>query len=205
MSNRTVLALIVLLSGFSLSWADEGAQNSVTGPGMYSNYVDDGRTHGVDRDLSSTDPMSEEALVKSLLSALNQMSKYPKPNELPEIKRVAHQQLEAMICNNSPCGVLASYWHGEGVYLDNHLKPETNLFARSVLLHELVHYLQDTNDAWSGLRDCDRWYHRELEAYALQKQFLTIIGSPVRVAYSASGPTCDDSQQEASALGSISR
>ena len=29
MSNRTVLALIVLLSGFSLSWADEGAQNSV--------------------------------------------------------------------------------------------------------------------------------------------------------------------------------
>jgi hypothetical protein len=108
-----------------------------------------------------------------------------------------------MICNKSACGVLASYWHGEGIYIDENLKPETSLFARSVLLHELVHYLQDTHDAWGGLRDCDRWYHRELEAYALQKQFLTLIGSPIRVAYSASGPTCDDAQHEANAKDAV--
>jgi hypothetical protein len=205
MNTNFLLGLLVLASLCLTARAEEVSGTGQASTGMYSNYADDHRSRPMDRDLSSTDPISEDYLLKALVDALNQISKYPRPAELPAIKRVPHAQLEAMICNKSSCGVLASYWHGEGIYIDENLKPETSLFARSVLLHELVHYLQDTNDAWGGLRDCDRWYHRELEAYALQKQFLILIGSPTRVAYSPSGPTCDEPKVEAAREGNVIR
>jgi hypothetical protein len=44
------------------------------------------------------------------------------------------------------------------VYLDEAMDPETNVFARSVLLHELVHYVQDMNEELIELKDCERWY-----------------------------------------------
>ena len=40
------------------------------------------------------------------------------------------------------------------------------------------------------LKDCERWYRREQEAYAIQKRFLEIVGSQIRVAYSQ-GQACD--------------
>ncbi len=69
------------------------------------------------------------------------------------------------------------------------MNPETNVFARSVLLHELVHFVQDINRELASVRDCERWYRREQEAYAIQKRFLEMIGSQIRVAYSA-GDAC---------------
>jgi predicted HD phosphohydrolase len=97
----------------------------------------------------------------------------------------------------SKCGVLATYQPGEGIFLDERLKPETNLFDRSVLLHELVHYVQELNHERGDAKPCERWYHREVEAYAIQKTFLMLVGSPVRVGYSANKSTCDalDDQQ----------
>ena len=40
------------------------------------------------------------------------------------------------------------------------------------------------------IKECERWYRREQEAYALQKRFLEIVGSQIRVAYSQ-GQACD--------------
>jgi hypothetical protein len=110
---------------------------------------------------------------------------------LPEVIRVPHERIEAMVCH-AKCGALAAYRPGEGIYLDERLKPETQLFDRSILLHELVHYEQDMSDEHGDMRPCQRWYHREQEAYAIQKIFLFMTGSPTRVGYSAHKSTCDD-------------
>ncbi|MEQ1879748.1 MAG: hypothetical protein ABL878_02130 [Burkholderiales bacterium] len=161
--------------------------------GMYSNYIDEGLVR-YDKYLGDTHSLTEKDLVPALLSAVDQLSKYPKPSQLPEIYRVAHRRLEEMVCPTG-CPVLATYRPGEGIFLDETLTPETDLFHRSVLLHELVHYVQDLNNELSTMRDCERWYHREQEAYAIQKTFLTIVGSQVRVGYSAKQSTCDDTAQ----------
>ena len=102
---------------------------------------------------------------------------------------MTHSVVEQYACQK-PCAALAVYRAGEGVYLDESLKPETNVFARSVLLHEIVHYVQDMNDELVNLKECERWYRREQEAYAVQKRFLEIVGSQIRVAYSQ-GQACD--------------
>jgi hypothetical protein len=95
----------------------------------------------------------------------------------------------------SKCGALATYQPGEGIFLDERLRPETNLFDRSVLLHELVHYVQELNHERGDAKPCERWYYREVEAYAIQKTFLMLVGSPVRVGYSANKSTCGDMPQ----------
>jgi hypothetical protein len=160
--------------------------------GMYSNYADDGSV--VSRKYlgnAGVDVLSEAELMPALVSALDQLSKYHRPVALPEVIRVPHERIEAIVCN-AKCGALAVYRPGEGIYLDERLKPETKLFDRSILLHELVHYVQDMSDEHGDMRPCQRWYHREQEAYAIQKIFLFMTGSPTRVGYSANKSTCDD-------------
>lgn len=160
--------------------------------GMYSNYADDGSV--VSRKYlgnAGVDALSEAELMPALVSALDQLSKYHRPVALPEIIRVSHERIEELVCN-AKCGALAAYRPGEGIYLDERLKPETELFDRSILLHELVHYVQDMNDEHGDMRPCERWYQREQEAYAIQKIFLFMTGSPTRVGYSAAKSTCDD-------------
>jgi hypothetical protein len=160
--------------------------------GMYSNYADNGS--GIARKYlgnAGVDVLSEAELMPALVSALDQLSKYHRPVALPEVIRVPHERIEAMVCH-AKCGALAAYRPGEGIYLDERLKPETQLFDRSILLHELVHYLQDMSDELGGMRPCQRWYQREQEAYAIQKIFLFMTASPTRVGYSANKSTCDD-------------
>jgi len=192
-----------LLVAISLAWpalaADKHAKpkpSRAESTGMYSNYVDDDRT-GFDKYLGNTRPLTEVELVPALLSALDQLSRYPRPTVVPEIFRVPQERLHELACT-SKCGVLATYQPGEGIFLDERLKPETSLFDRSVLLHELVHYLQEINHERADSRPCERWYYREVEAYAIQKTFLTLVGSPVRVGYSANKSTCDAPEEQTS-------
>jgi len=198
--HLTRALLLGLLVAFSLAWPALAAekrkkpkQNGVESAGMYSNYVDKGQS-AFDQYLGDTRPLTESELVPALLSAIDQLSKYPRPTFVAEIFRVPHERLQELACT-SKCGVLATYQPGEGIFLDERLKPETNLFDRSVLLHELVHYVQELNHERGDARPCERWYYREIEAYAIQKSFLILVGSPVRVGYSAHKSTCEDMPQ----------
>lgn len=204
LASRSLLRTLVpgLLVAFSLAWpavaADKGTKSKQIGvesSGMYSNYVDDGRTT-FDQYLGDTRPLTEAELVPALLSAIDQLSKYPRPAFAPEIFRVSQERLQELACTTK-CGVLATYQPGEGIFLNERLKPETNLFDRSVLLHELVHFVQELNHERGDARPCERWYYREVEAYAIQKSFLMLVGSPSRVGFHSNKATCDalDDQQ----------
>lgn len=155
---------------------------------MYSTYVDTRTPYFAD-ELGDAYPMPIADLVPALLLAVDHLSKYQMPHELPPVHRAPHEKIEQLACGK-PCAALAAYWPGEGIYIDEALQPETDIFARSVLLHELVHYMQDVSHELESLRLCERWYRREQEAYAIQKRFLILVGSQMRVGYSA-GSTCD--------------
>ena len=165
---------------------DKSAQ-PVAGTGMYSTYVDR-RVRFLGDELSDAYPIAMEDLLPALLDAVHYISKYSLPDGLPQVHRVPHAKIEQLACGK-PCAALAAYRSGEGIYLDDTLEPESNIFARSVLLHELVHYVQDASNELADVRPCERWYRREQEAYAIQKRFLAILGSQIRVGYSA-GSTC---------------
>jgi hypothetical protein len=187
---RSEFFLAAVLSAWiwgALAAAVEEAQE----PGMYRNYAERGVVT-FDRVLGDPRAIPMEQLVPALLAAIDQLSKYPRPGGAPEIHRVDRAVIEDMVCAGK-CAVRASYRPSEGIYLDQTMQPESNVFHRSVLLHELVHYVQDLANERGDMEPCKRWYYREIEAYAIQKQFLMLIGSPIRVAYSANKSTCDES------------
>lgn len=172
----------------SAAAAPDAKDKPAAGNGMYSDYVDTRSRYFSDA-LSNTAPIPMQDLVPELLTAIDRLSKYGVPDEPPPVYRVPHETIEQFACGTK-CAALAVYRSGEGIYLDESLNPETNIFARSVLLHELVHYVQDLSNELAEARLCERWYRREQEAYALQKRFLMLAGSQIRVAYST-GTACE--------------
>jgi hypothetical protein len=130
-----------------------------------------------------TEPASSmEQLVKQLTVAIDRLSKHHPAKAPPMIHRISHAELEAYVCETN-CAIKAWYKPGEGIFLDNTLQPETNVFDRSILLHELVHYFQDMSGYYRDANPCDRWLQRELDAYDVQNRYLGAVGSPRRVAY----------------------
>jgi hypothetical protein len=143
------------------------------------------------RDTGAMEDMVE--LTRHLLRTATRLSKYRMPAALPAVTRIPRPELERLACaeGTAKCGVSALYEPARGVLIAEDLQPETNLFHRSILLHEVVHYLQEMGHEMSASAACERWYQREIEAYAIQKQYLQSIQSPARVAYSGARPTCD--------------
>ena len=148
---------------------------------MYSTYIEKRNRYFSD-DLRSTQPIEMVDLLPSLMEAIDRLSKYEIPESLPPVYRVPHEKIEELACGGKKCAALAAYHSGEGVYIDEALKPETNVFARSVLLHELVHYVQDLSDDFAGAEPCQRWSRREQQAYAIQMRFLSLAESELVVA-----------------------
>lgn len=192
--NPGVIPFAIVLALLAPAYAGDGSEEtdrSSAGNGMYSTYIDT-RSRFFSDDLGDAYPIEMKYLLPELLRAVDQLSKYPYPLELPMVRRVPHERIEELACGKK-CAALAAYRSGEGIYIDESLKPETDIFARSVLLHELVHYVQDVANELASARPCDRWYRREQEAYAIQKRFLMLVGSQIRVGYST-GATCDHSE-----------
>jgi hypothetical protein len=125
---------------------------------------------------------SLDQAVKHLGLAIDRLSNHKTPKEPPKVYRVPHAELEQYVCGAN-CAIKAWYKPGEGIFLDESLKPETNMFDRSILLHELVHYYQDMSGYYNSSDACNRWVHRELNAYEIQNRYLGTIGHPSRVAY----------------------
>ncbi len=127
--------------------------------------------------------LDEPALVNALLDALPELSRYPRASEPPTLVYLPSAELRARACS-VPCPVLAYYAGGREIYLDHSLNPLISLFDRSILLHEMVHYLQaqqeDEMHALEGAGPrvrCRIWYAREHEAYEVQQRFLTLVHS----------------------------
>lgn len=189
--NRLRLQVLVAALAALLSMAAHAGGNV----GGYGVYVDaDGHKADLTFDTSPADSLEE--VVKSLTRAIDRLARYRVPKEPPNIYRIPHAELEKYVCGTH-CSIRAWYRSEDGIYLDDTLKPETSLFDRSILLHEMVHYFQDRGGEYAAMDDCERWFHREVDAYTIQNRYLGIIGHPSRVAYS--GDNCSNMQAKAKA------
>jgi hypothetical protein len=128
-------------------------------------------------------------LVAELFAAIRLLSGYPVPDTLPEVHRLPRTELESMVCRTA-CGVKAFYLKGKGIYLDQSLDLEGDLKARSILLHELVHYAQGRTGKFDTMAECPGWYAKEYEAYAIQNRYLRSHGSAVNFYMDAGWRDC---------------
>jgi len=185
---RTLIAASMLLGVCTVA----ANSDSPAGTAGYQNYVGDSQ-RDLSRLLGGSDFIPMDTLVRDLMLAIDQMTKYRIPSERPVVVKKPQDEVAKLACGR-PCDAQAFYRASEGIVLSHSLDPERNVFARSILLHELVHFVQDHNGELRNAIACDRYHRREREAYAVQKRFLEMVGSLKRVGY-ASSETCDSDTQ----------
>lgn len=110
-------------------------------------------------------------LVVQLMAAVYGLTGHPVPATAPEIEFVPQAFLAERACGK-PCAVLGWYGGERVVYLDDRLSPEDSLWDRGILVHELVHYMQEQDGAYGVVPNCERWMKREREAYDIQQRWL---------------------------------
>jgi hypothetical protein len=116
-------------------------------------------------------------VIASLFSIVTSMMGLPADTaKFPEIQRVPHSQIEAMACQG-PCRIRAIYVPNLGIFLDDDLDVVKDDFARSILLHELVHHAQMLMAKYDDLSLCESWKSSEIEAYDIQRRYLLQVGS----------------------------
>lgn len=123
------------------------------------------------------------------------LSGYPAPAQLPEVVAVPHSYLVKAACNGRECKVMGWFPPGQRIYLDERLRPRDDLLASSVVVHEMVHYLQQ--ESRGGLAgSCADFIALEREAYQVQREFLHRYGvyQPVGVSMHHAG--CELTAQE---------
>ncbi|HYA20033.1 MAG TPA: hypothetical protein VEG25_05245 [Burkholderiales bacterium] len=127
-----------------------------------------------------------------LLSWAVWLSGYPAPAVPPEVVFVSHQQLTGMACNGTECKVMGFHHPGSTrVFIDNRLHPDESIFARSIIVHEFVHYLQQSGGKFALKYSCNDALEMEREAYFVQSRFLEAHGVYMVVGSAMHFALCD--------------
>lgn len=116
------------------------------------------------------DIMALKKMVSELLIAISALTGQAAPAAGPDILLVSHHELAQRLCGR-PCPVHAYFDPNQGILIDDRMDLAGDVNARSVLVHELVHYLQ-WRKTGRGPKDCFDWLQREREAYIAQHRWL---------------------------------
>ena len=138
------------------------------------------------------DSVSLASLALQLLASIHSLSGYPTQTLLPEIHQAPVAEIRQRFCQGT-CAAQAFYRPGEGIYIDEAFDLANDEFARSVLLHELVHHVQRVSGTFQKMPSaCDRWYAAEREAYTIQNRYLEHAHDPHRLNVNGWRARCDD-------------
>src|SRR3954466_10911569 len=118
-------------------------------------------------------------LYATLLSWAVTLSGYPAPAEPPVVVPKPHEFFVEQACHAQECKVLGWYAGGRNVYIDEPMDPENSLFASSIVVHEMVHYLQGVargdslggGAAFHSTPSCNQLVQWEHQAYAVQREY----------------------------------
>ncbi len=135
-----------------------------------------------------------EEVYAALFSWALMVSGYDPPEHPPYIFKKSHVFFVRNACGGNECKVigwfppkgacnkegeckdLAWFPPGDAIYIDRELNLTDSLFARSLVVHEIVHYLQQEAGALKWPYSCEKLVYFERQAYAYQQRYLSEHG-----------------------------
>ena len=119
-------------------------------------------------------------LIIALLLWITSNTDYINPKKLPEVKFLEQNELSQLACKND-CEILA-YTPVEPkytVYLSKRLNPLKDVCHRGILLHEIIHVLQDDQGFFMGYDDRTKKHLREMNALVNHNIYLSQYGKKI--------------------------
>jgi hypothetical protein len=137
-----------------------------------------------------------DELYAVLMSWAVTLTGHPMSDHKPVIEMVSHSYLEQVACGGRRCKVIGWFPPGETIYLDSRLDPEHDLLASSVVVHEMVHYLQHVSRPHHTPYSCEESLAMEQEAYQAQRDYLLKYGVYQPVGISMHHVGCELTSQQ---------
>ncbi len=115
--------------------------------------------------------MDITGLLPILLSWAVNLSGYPVPSEPPTLSFKPHRFFVERVCGGRECNAVGWYNDRGIVYIDEKYRRDESMFASSLVVHELVHYLQHLSGGFDS-HSCFDSVAREREAYYVQNEYI---------------------------------
>lgn len=127
--------------------------------------------------------MDQTKMITVLLSWTVHLTSYPSPDVIPALEFRPHDFFVEHVCSGyEKCKVAGWYDDNGTIYLDERVKDQYDAMTRSLIVHELVHYLQDISGKFEQ-GNCEHHNKREREAYSVQRQYLNKIAGRFTAIY----------------------
>jgi hypothetical protein len=117
-----------------------------------------------------------EEIAAIMMSWAVTLTGFPAPAQMPTIEMVPHAFMVEHACGGRECHVQGWFTGGKVIYLDQNLDPVKGLYDSSVLLHEMVHYLQQESPGATIHTNCAANVDAERQAYGAQREYLLRYG-----------------------------
>jgi hypothetical protein len=118
------------------------------------------------------------AWIERLIAAGTVLGGFSAPDQTPAVIELPQAEIARRVCGG-PCPVRGAFVPGNGVLIDKSLDIDGSPSDRSILLHEIVHYLQHLAGRFADEPTCERFLDREMEAYHIQDEYLSRYGLSV--------------------------
>lgn len=130
-----------------------------------------------------------DEILSIMMSWAVTLSGFPAPAQMPIVEMVPHSYMVEKACRGMECHVQGWFPGGQTIYIDQKLDPANGLYDSSVLLHEMVHYLQQESRRM-GQTTCKSNVESERQAYGAQREYLMRYGAYMPVGSSMHNMMC---------------
>ncbi len=121
-----------------------------------------------------------------LLAWAVHLSDYSAPEHEPRVRFEPHSFFVEQVCGGQECPAVGWYNDRGIIYIDERHRDDESEFTTSLMVHELVHYLQDISGKYDS-NSCVDSVAREREAYYIQNEY--ILRAHGSFAFIRPGPT----------------
>ena len=119
-------------------------------------------------------------LIVALLLWITTNTEYKEPKKFPEVEFLEQKELSQLACKRD-CEILALTPDNPKytIYLSKQLSPMDDICHRGILLHELIHILQDDQNIFTNYESKTKKHLREMDALVNHNVYLSQYGKKI--------------------------
>ena len=120
-------------------------------------------------------------LILALMLWITSNTNYIEPKQVPEVEFIEQEKLSEIACKNRSCEIMAytPITPKYKIYLSNELKPMTDVCHRAILMHEIIHVIQEDQNVFLEYDERTKKHLREMDALVNHNIFLSRYGKKI--------------------------
>ena len=120
-------------------------------------------------------------LILALMLWITSNTNYIEPKQVPQVEFIEQEKLSEIACKNRSCEIMAytPLTPKYKIYLSNEIKPMTDVCHRAILMHEIIHVIQEDQNIFLEYDERTKKHLREMDALVNHNIFLSRYGKKI--------------------------